>query len=111
MAFWKLGDYENSLKDAQHCIQVKPDWVKGYLRKTIAQTCLRNYQEARETAIVGFCFNDLRLTKDFVSEWLVASRAQVDVDTSGLLLSKPCYYFYPDGIDLINAKYCEILFH
>ena len=107
--YWKLGDYENSLSDAQHCIEVKPSWVKGYLRKTVALNCLKNYQEAKDTAIIGFSFNDLRLTKDFVSEWLKASRAQVDVDINGLVLSKPYCHFYPDGIDLINDKYCEIL--
>ena len=107
--YWKLGDYKNALSDAQHCIQVKPSWVKGYLRKTVALNCLKNYQQAKDTAIVGFSFNDLRLTKDFVSEWLKASRAQVDVDISGRLLSIPYCHFYPDGIDLINNKYCEIL--
>ena len=46
-----------------------------------------------------------------VPEWLKASRAQVvDIDISGLLFSKPYCHFYPDGIDLINDKYCEILF-
>lgn len=109
VTYWKLGNYENALRDAQRCIQVKPDWVKGYLRKTVALNCLKNYQEARDTAIIGFCFNDLRLTKDFVSEWLKANRAQIDPDISKLLLSKPLCYFYPDGVDLVNTKYCETL--
>ena len=109
VAYWKLGDYKNALEDAKRCVQVKPDWVKGYLRKTVALNCLKNYQEARDTAITGFCFNDLKLTKEFVSEWLKANRAQVDSNISELLLSKPYYYFYPDGVDLINSNYCETL--
>ena len=109
VAYWKLGEYQDALKDAQQCIQVKPDWVKGYLRKTVALNCLKNYQEARDTAITGFCFNDLKLTKEFVSEWLKANRAQIDSNVNELLLSKPYCYFYPDGVDLINSNYCETL--
>ena len=109
VAYWKLGDYESALRDAQQCIQVKPDWVKGYLRKTVVLNCLKNYQEARDTAIIGFCFNDLKLTKEFVSEWLKANKAQVDANVNELLLSKPYCYFYPDGVDLINSNYCKTL--
>ena len=109
VAYWKLGDYGNALKDAQKCIAVKPDWVKGYLRMAVALNCLKKYQEAKDTSILGFCFNDLKFTKDFVMEWLKASKALTESDISELLLSQPYCYFYPDGIDLINTKYCEIL--
>ena len=32
----KLGQFENALKDADSCIKLKSDWIKGYTRKSQA---------------------------------------------------------------------------
>ena len=108
-AQWKLERYEDALKDAEACIQAKPDWVKGYLRKTVALNSLKKYGEAKEAAVKGFSLNDLRLSKDFVTEWLKASKSQVSQDRALLLLTKPYHNFYPNGVDLISDKYCDTL--
>ena len=108
-AQWKLERYEDALKDAEACIQAKPDWVKGYLRKTVALNSLKKYSEAKEAAVKGFSLNDLRLSKDFVTEWLKASKSQVSQDRALLLLTKPYHNFYPNGVDLISDKYCDTL--
>ena len=109
VAYWKLGCYENALSDAELCIQTKPDWVKGYLRKLVALNSLEKYDKAKETAVKGFTFNDLKLSKDFVGEWLKASRVQVDHDVATRLSKRPYYNFYPDGVDLISNDYCSVL--
>ena len=32
-AYYKLGDYEAALEDADRAIKARPDWGKGYFRK------------------------------------------------------------------------------
>jgi len=43
----QLGDYETALKDAQKCVETKPDWPKGYSRTGLALYQLRKYEEAK----------------------------------------------------------------
>ena len=41
----KLQDYELALCDASKCIENKPQWAKGFVRKIIALEGLRHYNE------------------------------------------------------------------
>jgi hypothetical protein len=107
IGYWKIGQYQAALTDAESCIAAKPDWVKGYLRKAVALNSLERYDQAKEAATKGFSFNDLKFTKEFVHEWLKASKAMVSDDISSVI--KRYHNFYPDGIDLINDEYCNIL--
>lgn len=45
-AHCKKEDYEAALVDAQKCIDIKPDWIKGYTRKGTALQFLKRYTEA-----------------------------------------------------------------
>ena len=35
-AYHQSGEYEKAITDAEKCIEVKPDWSKGYQRKAMA---------------------------------------------------------------------------
>nr|CCC90597.1 putative stress-induced protein sti1 [Trypanosoma congolense IL3000] len=41
-----LHDYPKALTDAEKCVSLKPDWVKGYVRQGAALHGLRRYGEA-----------------------------------------------------------------
>lgn len=45
-AYAKSSKYEDALKDAEKCISIKPDFVKGYSRKGAALSFLKRYDEA-----------------------------------------------------------------
>jgi len=45
-AYAKGTKYEEALKDAEKCVSLKPDFVKGYSRKGAALSFLKRYDEA-----------------------------------------------------------------
>ena len=45
-AYCNLEQYELALKDAEKCVQIAPDWVKGHFRKGKALIGLKQYTEA-----------------------------------------------------------------
>lgn len=44
--YFKMMNYKKSLDDAETCIKLKPDYVKGYLRKGRALLFLDNFDES-----------------------------------------------------------------
>lgn len=42
----ELHKYKDALEDAEKCIRLKPDWVKGFIRRGAALHGLRQYTEA-----------------------------------------------------------------
>ncbi|CAF3765160.1 unnamed protein product [Rotaria sp. Silwood1] len=45
-AYAKSNKYEDALKDAEKCVTLKPDFIKGYSRKGAALSFLKRYDEA-----------------------------------------------------------------
>jgi stress-induced-phosphoprotein 1 len=41
-----LKKFNEAVSDAEKCIEIKPDWSKGYQRKGMALHGLRNYEDA-----------------------------------------------------------------
>ena len=41
-----LEEYDKALVDAQICVDIKPDWAKGYLRRGLAEYYLKKYTQA-----------------------------------------------------------------
>uniref|UniRef100_H2YCX0 Stress-induced-phosphoprotein 1 n=1 Tax=Ciona savignyi TaxID=51511 RepID=H2YCX0_CIOSA len=64
-AYAKVKKYEESLKDAEKVIKLRPDWGKGYSRKGAALIYLERYQDAKS------CY-EFGLTKDSQNEGLKA---------------------------------------
>lgn len=52
-AFQSKGDYTSALKDAQKCIELAPQWPKGYARKGAALHAMKRYEEARSAYVNG----------------------------------------------------------
>lgn len=48
-----LEQYEKALEDGSKCVQLKPDWAKGYTRKGLAEFFLKKYDAAAETYKAG----------------------------------------------------------
>jgi stress-induced-phosphoprotein 1 len=46
-AYASLKQFDKALEDADACIQLKPDWAKGYGRKGLALSNLRQWEEAK----------------------------------------------------------------
>ena len=47
-AYHQKGEYDSALTDAEKCIEVKPDWSKGYQRKAMALQAQHKLDEAIE---------------------------------------------------------------
>ena len=109
-AYWKLKEYVKALKDAEECIVLKSDWAKAHMRKVVALSSLKEFKRSKDAAVVGFKLYDLNLCKDFVSEWIKSSKAQMDPEICSILQKKPYVFFYPDGIDSFCDEYNQILF-
>ena len=52
-----LKEYTKALEDANKCIELKPDWVRGYTRKGLAEFYLEDYEEAIETYEEGLGYD------------------------------------------------------
>jgi stress-induced-phosphoprotein 1 len=48
-AYSAKGDFQHAVNDGNLCIQLKPDWVKGYNRKGCALYAMKKYDEAIAT--------------------------------------------------------------
>jgi len=66
-AYYKLGDYEAALEDADRAIKARPDWGKGYFRKGKALLALDRPGEALLTFFQCLVFED-HLTKPLRNE-------------------------------------------
>ena len=51
--FTKLGAWQDGVKDADACISLRPDFVKGYSRKGHLQFFMKDYDKALETYRAG----------------------------------------------------------
>ena len=49
----KLGDNEGSLREAEEAILLRPDFVKGFVRKAVALVALGRIEEARDAYTAG----------------------------------------------------------
>lgn len=45
-AWGKMAKYDKALEDANKCVELKPDWGKGYVRQGYAYHMLKKYDEA-----------------------------------------------------------------
>lgn len=52
-AYLKLGAYNDALKDAEKCLEIKPDFVKGHVRKGHAYFWTKQYNRALQAYDAG----------------------------------------------------------
>ena len=98
----KLLDYELALQDALKCIENKPQWAKGFVRKIIALKGLDRYEEVMQTACNGFKYTgEGKIKKEFVSHWLKANQAVNKLPEGSIEL--------PNGILVLSQDYLQVL--
>ncbi|CAF5216857.1 unnamed protein product, partial [Rotaria magnacalcarata] len=56
-AYAKLENYENAIKDAEQCIKIKPDFIKGYTRKASVLAFLKRYDDAIKVYEAGLAID------------------------------------------------------
>ncbi|CAF3971402.1 unnamed protein product, partial [Rotaria sp. Silwood2] len=61
-AYTKSYKYKAALKDAEQCLKLKPDFVKGYSRKGAALLLLKRYEEAINTYEEGLTIDSTNET-------------------------------------------------
>ncbi|KAH9584300.1 hypothetical protein LSM04_008310 [Trypanosoma melophagium] len=92
-----LHKYENALTDAEKCISLKPDWVKGYVRRGAALHGLKRYDEAVEVYNKG-------LSVDPSNTACTEGIASVKKDKAAAEMSNPfAKVFGPDCFAKIQA--------
>ncbi|KAJ9469643.1 Stress-induced-phosphoprotein 1 [Diplonema papillatum] len=52
-SYISLKQYKEAIADAERCIQVRPNWIKGPFRKAVALECLGNIDEAEKNLSVA----------------------------------------------------------
>lgn len=81
-----LKDWQQSAADAQNCVDIKPDWVKGYQRLGIALRKQGNYFEAVQALERGLKANpdngDLKKTLEDAKTKLAKSLSGGDLGSS-----------------------------
>lgn len=98
----KLQDYELALRDADKCIEHKPQWAKGFVRKTIALEGLQRYDEAMQSASSGFRLTgEGKIKKEFVTYWLRANQMINRLPQGSIEL--------PSGIVVLSRDYLHVL--
>ena len=80
--YTKLGALPEAVKDADQCIELKPEFAKGYSRKGTAQFFMKEYDKAMETYKLG-------LEQDGANEELKAGLQRciqkINMGNSGML--------------------------
>eukprot|EP01133_Synstelium_polycarpum_P010898 gene10898-12701_t len=58
VAYFRLGDFEKSLNDAEEAIKLEKSWVKAYLRKGDALKSLSRFQESIDAYQLGLTYDN-----------------------------------------------------
>jgi len=86
-AYFKLGDFNAALADAERAIKSRPDWGKGYFRKGMALQALGRHGEALLTFFECLVFEE-NLTKPLRNEiygslaCLLADKCTTELESS-----------------------------
>ena len=74
LAYSKLQQFESALQDANKCIELTPNFARGYLRKSVALTGLGMNKKALVAAEQGYKLRGSdKICRDCVEQWLEAN--------------------------------------
>ena len=91
-SYMKLNSISKSLHDAEKCLELNPNFVKGYNRLGLAQQHLTRYEAAIDTYKKG-----IKLDPNNTAIWSLLNSCQEAADKKKLL---PC----------LAAQICELMF-
>ena len=95
VTYAKLGVYERALSDALQCIELNPQWPKGFLRNTSALELLGRHDDVMKSACEGF-----RLSGEG-ARWLKANQKLNCLPEGSIQL--------PRGILILSKDYLQVL--
>ena len=76
LTFYRLDKFKEALDDAEKCIEISPNFGRGYLRKATALNSLECYSDAILSAEQGYKLRQSNsICKACVSQWLIGSQA------------------------------------
>lgn len=85
-SYASLKKYQEALEDAEKCVQLKPDWSKGYVRKGLAEFYLEDYENAEKTYTKGLELEPAnQQLKEGLQRVKEAKAQEEDFDMSSLL--------------------------
>ena len=103
LAYLRIGKLEESLSDAQMCVEVCPQFARGYMRKAVTLNMLQRLEESREAAVAGYLLRGSdSISKECMSQWLIATRKLYDDFYKSAVL--------PTGTVILSDAYFVTLF-
>lgn len=105
VSYARLGDWKKALEDANRCIQLKPQWAKGYWRKICALEGHSDLQsEVMAAATDGFkVTGEGKMKREFVTRWFKANQELYKLPEGSIEL--------PRGIFVLSKEYLNVIFH
>ena len=104
LAYSKLNDYPNALVDASKCVEIRPQWAKGFLRKAVALEGLGRHEEVMVVAAEGFkVSSDRKIDEELVGCWFRANQELNQLPEGAIEL--------PRGIFILSKEYLTVLAH
>jgi len=78
-SYANLGQFDRAAQDGQKCIEIKPDWAKGYSRLGLAEFRRGNFAEATKVYTEGLKYDKANAAlKEGIEEVKAAKRAQIE---------------------------------
>ena len=104
LCYVKLKMFDKALEDASKCVEVRPQWVKGYLRKVASLEALEKHEEVMEAATKGFkVSHDQKASEELVRYWFRANQVLNGLPEGSVDL--------PSGIHILSKEYMTVLVH
>ena len=104
LAYLRVGRLEDAFSDACRCVEICPEFARGYMRKAVALNMLQRYEEAQKVSVTGYMLRGSdSISKECISQWLTATRMLFDDFYKGGGL--------PTGTVILSAAYSFTLFN
>ena len=121
LAYSKLQQFESALQDANKCIELVPNFARGYLRKSVALTGLGENSKALAAAEQGYKLRGSdTICRSCVGQWLEANdsllkekvdRCLQEIDLPRDVIPKGCRILSDDYLTIfLNVLLCRLQF-
>lgn len=108
ISYSKLGKFIEALADANRCIELKPNFARGYLRKCVALNGLGRYEEVLEPAQEGYKLRGSdAICEGCIQEWVHATELLFKVKI--LELPEEIPPLIPSQCQIVSDDYLTIL--
>lgn len=123
LAYSKLGKFDLALEDANKCIELVPNFARGYLRRSVALTGLGEYELAMTAAEEGYKLRGSdAICHNCVTQWLEANEVllkekiekcfrEIGIQENQRIIPKGCRIISDDCLTIfLNILLCRLQF-